>query len=69
MQLSLTNIEKEVLFKKKIAQGKSILEADYEIKRLIKNLKDLTFRLKKRKNETRNIHQIFREEYAKLIDR
>ncbi len=70
MILALTQIEKQVLYKKKRSEGFSHWDADFEVKKTIQHLKYLTLdKRRKRKYKNMSPDQIFKEEFAKLIDR
>jgi len=66
MQLSLTQCDKQFLFKKHLKEGLTKEEADFKIKKLCLHLRNLIEKLKIKEFSQQDIQKIFLEEFSKL---
>lgn len=66
MNLSLTFIEKQVLFKKYVKSGMSYEQADEKIKAIVKHLRYLVEDLRERNKPEDYINERFRMEFEKI---
>lgn len=67
--LYITRNEKEVLYQILINKSYSSQEANEHIKQMCEKMRELSIKLNKMKREKEEINIIFKEEFAKLIDR
>ena len=67
--LYITRNEKEVLYQILINKSYSSQEANEHIKQMCEKMNELSKKLNKMKREKEDINIIFKEEFAKLIDR
>jgi len=67
--ISLTLIERQLLFRKYCSNGLSHQDADKKVKERVKFLKDLVQRLREKRKSEEEINKIFKEEFAKLCEK
>jgi len=60
--------ERQLLLKKYVGNGLSYDEADFQLKRNIKDLNDIMDRLRKKKKSELDIQEVFAREFDKLIN-
>lgn len=66
MQYNLSQYDKQFLFTKKVNQGATREEADFEIRKLCLHIKITIDKLKKKKKSPEEINKIFLEELEKF---
>jgi len=64
----LTQVEKQVLFKKYIKQGYDNMEAKKKVENISREMSDLVKNLRSKNKSQKEINIVFKEEFAKLLE-
>ena len=68
MTIHFKKEERQLLFKKYVGNGMSYDEADYQLKKNIKDLNDIIDRERKKKKSELDIQEVFAREFDKLVN-